>query len=103
MNKYILYRIGLNSEDNDDREDQEAEELVGVEFGNTLDDVLEDLLAGVREDLSGMGEYAMCEINAQGPLFDNFNNPPFNFMGVVIPPVAEENIVVDYIVEVEDQ
>lgn len=103
MNKYILYRIGVDDEDNEDNEDREAEELVGVEFGDTLDDVLEDLLAGIRDDLSGMDEYAGCEVNAHGPLDDNFNQSPFNFIGVVLPPVAEENIVVDYIVEVEEQ
>lgn len=103
MNKYILYRIGINDEDDEDSENREAEELVGVEFGDTLDDVLEDLLAGIRDDLSGMSEYEGCEVNAHGPLDDNFNQSHLNFIGVVLPPVAEENIVVEYVVEVEEK
>lgn len=103
MNKYILYRIGMVSEDGEDNEDQEMEELVAVEFGDDLDGVLEDILRDVRDDLSGMSEYEKCDVDVHGPTEGNYNNPPFNFLGVVLPPSAEKNILVDYTVEVEEQ
>lgn len=40
---------------------------------------------------------------AYGPTDENYDKAPFNFMGVVIPPVAEKNILIDYTVEVEEQ
>ena len=102
MNKYILYRIGLTSnEDENQVADQEAE-LVAVEYGGDLDDVLEDLLRDVRDDLAGMDENAGCDVEARGPQ-ENYDQPPFDFLGVVLPPYAETNILWDYTVEVEEQ
>ena len=103
MNKYILYRNGIYEEDEDDGEDREVEELVAVECGQALDDVLEDILRDIRDDLTSMAEYAKCSADAYGPIDENYDKAPFNFMGVVIPPVAEKNILIDYTVEVEEQ
>lgn len=104
MKKYILYRVGLSIDDEDQEimPDQESE-LVAVEFGNELDHVLEDLLRDVRDDLAGMDEYAGCNVDAHGPLDNNYDLPPFDFLGVVAPPYAEKNILWDYSVEVEEQ
>ena len=40
MNKYILYRIGVVEEDDEDRDEVEAEEMVAVEYGDSIDAVL---------------------------------------------------------------
>ena len=103
MNKYILYRNGIYEEDEDDGADREVEELVAVEYGQALDDVLEDILRDIRDDLTSMAEYAKCSADAYGPIDEDYDNAPFNFMGVVIPPAAEKNILIDYTVEVEEQ
>lgn len=102
MNKYILYRIGIVEEDDEDRDEVEAEEMVAVEFGDTIDDVLENLLRAVRDDLSEMPEYAQCEVNAYGPHSENCSGNTYDMMGVVCPPAAEKNILIDYIVEEEE-
>ena len=89
MNKYILYRVGLASDEEENQAADQEAELVAVEYGGDLDDVLEDLLRDVRDDLAGMDE--------------NAGQPPFDFLGVVLPPYAEKNILWDYTVEVEEQ
>lgn len=103
MNKYILYRIGksLDEEEVYDNEILEEEELVSVEYGDSLDDVLEDILRDIRDDLSGMSEYEKCDVRAGGPLDGNYDLGPFDFVGIVAPPVAEKNILFNYTVEVE--
>lgn len=53
-------------------------------------------------NLSEMPEYAQCEVDAYGPHFENCSGNTYDMMGVVIPPVAEKNILVDYIVEEEE-
>ncbi len=102
MYKYILYRIGLTSDENENQETDQEAELVAVEYGNALDDVLEDLLRDIRDDLAGMDENAGCDVEAHGPQ-ENYDQPPFDFLGVVLPPYAEKNILWDYVAEVEDQ
>lgn len=102
MNKYVLYRIGIVEEDEEDREEVEAEELVAVEYGNSIDDVLDNLLRAVRDDLSEMPEYAQCEVNAYGPHFEYRSGNTYDMTGVVCPPAAEKNILIDYIVEEEE-
>ena len=102
MNKYILYRVGLASDEEENQAADQEAELVAVEYGGDLDDVLEDLLRDVRDDLAGMDENAGCDVEAHGP-YENYDQPPFDFLGVVLPPCAEKNILWDYTVEVEEQ
>ena len=102
MNKYIMYRIGLTSDEEENQAADQEAELVAVEYGNDLDDVLEDLLRDVRDDLAGMDENDGCDVEAHGPQ-ENYDQPPFDFLGVVLPPYAEKNILWDYVVEVEEQ
>ena len=102
MNKYILYRTGICDEDEDRPDEVEAEEMVAVEFGDSIDAVLDSLLRAVRDDLSEMPEYAQCEVFAYGPHFENCSGNTYDMMGVISPPVAEKNILVDYIVEEEE-
>ena len=97
MSKYVLYRTAIDDRPID-------EELVAVEFGASFDDVLEDLLEAIRDDLSGSPEYASCEVAAYGPEDEEeMAGPDYELMGVVSPPTASENILVDYVVrEIEE-
>lgn len=97
MSKYVLYRTAIDDQPID-------EELVAVEFGASFDDVLEDLLEAIRDDLSGSPEYANCEVAAYGPEDEEETaGPVYELMGVVSPPTASENILVDYVVrEIEE-
>ena len=78
MNKYILYRVGLASDEEENQAADQEAELVAVEYGGDLDDVLEDLLRDVRDDLAGMDENAGCDVEAHGP-YENYDQPPFDF------------------------
>ena len=97
MSKYVLYRTAIDDQSID-------EELVAVEFGASFDDVLEDLLQAIRDDLSGSPEFANCEVAAYGPEDeDETAGPDYELMGVVSPPTASANILVDYVVrEIEE-
>ena len=97
MSKYVLYRKAIDDQPID-------EELVAVEFGASFDDVLEDLLQAIRDDLSGSPEFANCEVAAYGPEDeDETAGPDYELMGVVSPPTASANILVDYVVrEIEE-
>lgn len=98
MSKYVLYRTAIDDQPID-------EELVAVEFGASFEDVLEDLLQAIRDDLSGSPEFANCDVDAYGPEDEEgMTGPDYELMGVVLPPTASENILVDYVVrEIEGQ
>ena len=51
--KYILYR-SLGSID----KDVKKHEIVGVEFGDSIDDVADDLIRDAADDLAALPEYA---------------------------------------------
>ena len=84
MNKYILYRVGLASDEEENQAADQEAELVAVEYGGDLDDVLEDLLRDVRDDLAGMDENAGCDVEAHGP-HENYDQPPFDFRLLPLP------------------
>ena len=82
-------------------------ELVAVEIGGSIDEVTNALIKDVAEDLAEMPEYAHCEIAAYAPeLIHNFRRVKryqYEMQGVVSPPRAKENILIDYgIVETEE-
>lgn len=97
MSKYVLYRTAIDDQPID-------EELVAVEFGASIEDVLEDLLQAIRDDLSGSPEFANCDVDAYGPEDeDDMSGPDYVLMGAVVPPNAPANILVDYVVrEIEE-
>ena len=93
MKKYIIYRIA-----DEDIENYNQHELVGVEYGEDIDDAMDRLIEAICEDLSENPKYAGCTVCAYPPE-DELNDSDwyqYQMDGVVSPPVAEENIVVPY-------
>ena len=96
--KYILYRSFGDLD-----KDIKKHELVG----GSIDEVTNALTKDVAEDLAEMPEYAHCEIAAYAPeLIHNFRRVKryqYEMQGMVSPPRAKENILIDYgIVETEE-
>ncbi len=100
--KYILYRSLRNL----DRQVKQHE-LVAVEFGKSIDDVTDALIKDAADDLAAMPEYAHCETAAYAPEpmdeTRRVKRYQYEMTGIVYPPYAEKNILIDYgIVEVEE-
>ena len=48
--------------------------------------------------MSGSPEFANCDVDAYGPEDEEgMTGPDYELMGVVSPPTASENILVDYV------
>ena len=82
-------------------------ELVAVEIGKNIDDVADALIRAVRDDLAEMPEYAHCETAAYAPEpvkdFRKVRRYQYEMTGIVYPPNADKNILIDYgIVEAEE-
>ena len=60
--KYILYR-SLGSID----KEVKKHEIVGVEFGDSIDDVTDDLIRDAADDLAALPEYENCRTAAYAP------------------------------------
>lgn len=100
--KYLLYR----SFGDLDR-DVKKHELVAVEYGNDIDGVTEALIKAASDDLAGMPKYEHCETAAYAPEpikdFRKVRRYQYEMMGIVYPPNAEKNILVDFgIIETEE-
>ena len=93
MKKYIIYRIA-----DEDIENYNQHELVGVEYGEDIDDAMDRLIEAICEDLSENPKYARCTVCAYPPEDELNDSDRYQYQmdGVVSPPVAEENIVVPY-------
>ena len=92
--KYILYRSFGDLD-----KDIKKHELVAVETGKNIDDV--------ADDLAGMPEYEHCETAAYAPEpvkdFRKVRRYQYEMMGIVYPPNADKNILIDFgIVEKEE-
>ena len=82
-------------------------ELVAVETGKRIDDVADALIHVVRDDLAEMPEYAHCETAAYAPEpvkdFRKVRRYQYEMTGIVYPPNADKNILIDFgIVEKEE-
>ena len=100
--KYLLYRSFGDLD-----KDVKKHELVAVEYGNDIDGVTEALIKAAADDLAGMPEYEHCETAAYAPEpikdFRKVRCYQYEMMGIVYPPNAEKNILVDFgIVETEE-
>lgn len=100
--KYILYR-SLGSID----KDVKKHKIVGVEFGNSIDDVVDDLIRDAADDLAALTEYENCKTAAYAPEpikeHRRVKRYQYEMMGIVYPPHADKNIIIDFgIVEVDD-
>lgn len=100
--KYLLYRSFGDLD-----KDVKKHELVAVEYGDDIDGVTEALIKSAADDLAGMPEYEHCETAAYAPEplkdFRRVRRYQYEMMGIVYPPIAEKNILIDYgIVESEE-
>lgn len=93
--KYILYR-SLGSID----KDVKKHEIVAVEFGESIDDVAEDLIRDAAHDLAAMQEYEHCRTAAYAPEpvkeFRRVKRYQYEMTGIVYPPYADKNILIDF-------
>lgn len=102
MKKYTIYRAPKQVD-----RDLGKHELVGVEYGEDIYSVTDALIRAVTADLSENPKYAGCETFAYAPEsmkeFHRTERYQYFITGVVSPPVAEKNILIDYgIVETEE-
>ena len=85
---------------NRDRNKTGKHELVAVETGKNIDDVVDALIRAVRDDLAEMPEYAHCETAAYAPEpvqeHRRVRRYQYEMMGIVYPQYAEKNILIDY-------
>jgi hypothetical protein len=100
--KYILYR----SFGDLDR-DIKKHELVAVEYGKNIDDVTNALIKAAADDLAGMPEYERSETAAFAPEpvkdFRKVRRYQYEMTGIVYPPNAEKNILIDYGIVEKDE
>lgn len=100
--KYLLYR-SLGSLDKDVKKHQ----LVGVEYGDDIYDVSEDLIKDAADELAESPEYNNCKTAAYTPEplkeFRRVARYQYEMTGIVYPPHGDKNILVDFgIVETEE-
>lgn len=93
--KYLLFR----SFGELDRRINEHE-LVAVEYGRDIEDATKALIAAAKEDLAGLPEYKGCAVNVYAPkslaTIEDVEKYDYEMEGVVSPPNAPENILIDY-------
>ncbi len=93
--KYILYRSFGDLDKN-----VKKHELVAVEHGNDINDVTNALIKAAADDLAGMPEYEHCETAAYAPEqvkdFRKVRRYQYEMMGIVYPPNADKNILIDF-------
>lgn len=93
--KYKLFR-SLGSLDKDVRK----HELVAVEYGDSILDVEDALVKDAADDLAGDPQYAGCATSAYAPepvrSFRRVNRYAYEMMGIVSPPNASKNVLIDF-------
>lgn len=97
--KYILYKTEKPAEFVN-----KEHELIAVAYGDTIDDVTDELISSIQEDLSESGEYPRCEFTASTPYGLNARAKNaqgltlynYEMTGIVMPPYGDKNIQVYY-------
>lgn len=98
--KFLIFRT-----ENDDL-DQKGE-LVGVEYGAGIDDVIHKVICAINDDLAAQPENQHCEIHTYAPdtlgstLLKKLTTSPetrYEFMGVVAPLHSSQNVLHPYLV-----
>ena len=93
--KYKLYRSFGNLD-----KDVRRHELVAVEYGTNLEAVTDALIHAVSDDLAGTPEYASYKTAAFAPApvkeFRRVRRYDYEMTGIVYPPYADKNILIDY-------
>lgn len=99
MSKYLIFRSMSEICNDDDNFDEDAEtELVAVEYGHTYYEAIEDIVAAINADLSGLPESEYAEVSCQEeePLQEQY---VASFLGIISPARASTNILKQYFVE----
>ena len=93
--KYKLYRSFGDLD-----KDVKKHELVAIEYGNSIEEVEDALIKYVADDLAGDEKYAGCETAAYAPEpvkdFRKVKRYAYEMMGIVYPPRAETNVLIDF-------
>ena len=100
--KYILYR-SLGDLD----KAVKKHELVAVETGKNIDDVADALIKAAADDLAGMPNLSTVRQQpmhrSRSKTFGRCARYQYEMTGIVYPPNADKNILIDYgIVETEE-
>lgn len=82
--------------------------LVAVEYGENIYDVTPALIRAVTDELSCSPEYEKCDVWANAPqevgAFRHVKRYQYEILGVVSPPNAPKNILIDFgIIETDEQ
>lgn len=102
--KFLIFRT-----ENDDA--NQKGELVGVEYGAGIDDVIHKIICAINDDLAARPENQNCEIHTYAPdtlgstLLKKTVTLPgtrFEFMGVVAPLYSSQNRLHPYLVEASE-
>jgi len=93
--KYILYRLFGSDED-----EVRQHEIVAVETGRNINAVTDALIKAVADDLAAMPEYEHCGTAAYAPepvaRGSRKSFYQYEMTGIVYPPYAEKNILIDF-------
>lgn len=75
-------------------------ELVAVEYGDSILDVDDTLIKAAADDLAGGPLYAGCATSAYAPelvrSFRRVKRYAYEMMGIVSPPNAPKNVLIDF-------
>lgn len=93
--KYKLYRSFGDLD-----KDVKKHELVAIEYGSTITEVEDALIKDVADDLAGDAEYTGYETTAYAPEpvknFRKVKRYDYEMLGIVYPPHAETNVLIDF-------
>lgn len=93
--KYVLYRSFGELD-----KDVKKHELVGVEFGKDIEEATEALMKAAENDLAGTPGYEHCQVVVHAPepiqIFRKVKRYDFEMLGVVCPPNASQNILIEF-------
>ena len=97
MKKFIVYRLPVNKS-----EPRSNAELVSVVYGENIVEATPSLVKAAASDLSAMPEYFGWQTTAYEPE-EMHPGQKYQYImhGVVYPPNAAENILVDFVIREE--
>lgn len=104
--KFLIFRCEENAP-------SKKGELVGVEYGAAIQDVVDNLVRAINDDLAARPENRGCEIFTYPPdtlgstmktmQSQTVPNTVYEFTGVVAPVYAAQNTVYPYMVEIREE
>lgn len=100
MKKFLVYRAYGDIVEGADSEfhlSEDGEELVAVELGESYFDVVQAIVDAINADLSELPESEGCSVYCRES-GNSDNDCVAEFIGVIAPPFASENILKQYTV-----